>query len=138
VILPRSQCELCGEAVKEEYKRCYNCNSENNPVGDELSRVFSVSFYLNTDIKRHELSRETNDAKKMRNLEKMTNVLSWGVNNFNELQNFDALVPPPRGDEDAEENHMHQIAEMVSENVGIPSHDILSKSEEYKSQKEIG
>lgn len=123
---PRIQCDLCGEGISEEWARrtgqCGACTKGFNQVGDNLERIYTVGVYF-SQTQDHVLTNELQPPKDGEHAEKKARMLQWGIENLDELDEADLLVPPPSGS-DPEDNHMAVTGELLSEYVGIPFRDI--------------
>lgn len=141
VIHPKYQCRMCGEPIKESFTRtsgvCFNCNKNKNEVGEFVDRIFAVSIYFKKNTTSdHGLSREIRAAKEGSSIDKMTEILEWGMERFSPLAGADILVPPPSGSS-GEYNHMAEVGESLSEEVGMELSDETYKLEDYPPQKDM-
>jgi len=139
---PKHRCSRCSRAIQEGYTQtsevCYFCNKGKNAVGEHVSQVFAISIYV-SDAVNTDLMEEIYEVKDdFKHTDKMSDMLSWGVENHEELADFDLIVTPPSGEADAsDENHMIPIGKLVSEKVNIPFRDLTYKKEDYGSQKNL-
>lgn len=139
VIRPKFRCKKCSRAIKEGFTHtsevCNLCNNGENPVGEELDRIFAVSIYV-PDADDDDLVKAILDAKDGDRHEMMSDLLSWGIENDDALNQSDLITVPPSGsaDVDDENNHMASIGELLSSKVEIPFECLLTKDEEYESQ----
>lgn len=141
VFHPKYQCRMCGEPIEESFTRtsgvCYYCNKGKNEVGEYVDRISTVSVYFKERVTSdHELSKEIRAAKSGENIDKMAEILQWGMERFPHLSDVNILVPPPSGSGD-EYNHMAEIGEELSQRVGIKLADITYKIDDYSPQKEM-
>lgn len=137
---PRIQCELCGEGISAVWARrtgqCGACTKGFNQVGDDLERIYTVGVYC-PETDDHELTNELRPPKDGTYAEKKARMLQWGIENFDELDRADLLVPPPSGT-DPEDNHMADTGELLSEYVDIPFGDIAKGEYEPQTDMETG
>lgn len=135
IYAPKHQCIKCGIPVEPQYApqpKCYNCEF-GNQVGT-LSRIFAVTLYLVTDdwhsgrgevirnLRR--FAKEILDAKDGDYVEKMAEVLAYGVRNSGTLSKFDLIVIPPSS---GDSNHMLPRARRLEDMVDIPFQDIIEE-----------
>lgn len=142
IVHPLYQCSDCSHVINPSFmsttEECGLCYDGSNNIGEYLTQIHSVTIYASQGaFSDHKFTNHIDDIKEGEYAEEMAELLEWGVESLGELQKADYLVPPPRGSDDAEINHMKNIGEHLSEKVGIPLQDPLRKSEEYTSQKEI-
>lgn len=138
VEVPKYTCKDCSKPIAQSFtkttEKCGLCYKGTNPFNGVLEKTHAVSIYVpNTD---HQFSQEIQNSKDGKNIEKMASVLHFGIQKY-DLQDFDLIVPPPRGDEDADENHMYVIGKKLSQKAEIRMEDLLYKKESYPSQKTI-
>ncbi|WP_327052309.1 ComF family protein [Halomicrococcus gelatinilyticus] len=141
VIHPKYQCRMCGEPIEESFTRtsgvCFYCNKGKNEVGEFVDRIFTVSIYFKQTVTSdHELSKEIRAAKEGENVDKMSDILGWGMGRFTSLTETDILVPPPSGSGE-EYNHMAEIGKRLSNKVGVELADVTYKLEDYSPQKDM-
>lgn len=141
VLHPVHQCKKCGHSISPGFEEstgvCGMCYDGQNNIGEYIDRIYSVAVYC-SDFKSHNLTKAIQgEVKQGEYADEMSDILKWGIENLDNLDNVDYLVPPPRGTDNANVNHMKIIGQKVSSDVGIPLRDLLRKSESYKSQKTI-
>lgn len=141
VLHPIYQCKECGHSISPGFAKstgvCGMCYEGQNNIGEYLERIYSVAIYC-SDFTNHSLTKAIQgEVKQGEYADEMADILSWGIENLDNLNNADYLIPPPRGTDDADVNHMKIIGSKLNSKVGIPLRDSLRKSEPYKSQKEI-
>jgi predicted amidophosphoribosyltransferase len=141
VLHPVHQCQECGHSISPGFEKstgvCGMCYEGQNSIGEYVERIYSVAIYC-SDFTSHNLTKAIQgEVKQGEYADEMADILKWGVENLNSLDSADYLVPPPRGTDDADVNHMKIIGKKLSSEVGISLRDPLRKSGSYKSQKEI-
>jgi predicted amidophosphoribosyltransferase len=141
VIHPLYQCKDCGHSISPEFAEqtgvCWRCHEDVNNIGEYIDKIYSITCYIR-DAKNHTITEAIKTGvKKGEYTDEMSEIVEWGVRNFGNLEIADYLVPPPRGTEDADINHMKEIGRVVSSEVGIPFRDPLRKRTPYTSQKKI-
>lgn len=138
ILHPRYQCNTCSHAISPFYAQktgvCGLCQKDYNDL-KQLERIFSVTIYT-YGFRDHEITNAIDEVKRGKYAEEMVDILEWGMENLDDLMNYDMLVTPPRGTNDAALNHMENIGGRLSERVNLPLRDLLRKSEEYGSQRE--
>ncbi|MFB6100634.1 MAG: ComF family protein [Candidatus Nanohalobium sp.] len=141
IVIPKFKCKKCDLPIDRSFTRttekCGYCHDGFNDIGKNIDRIYSISFYVPKESRlSYPFSNEIREFKDLENLEKMAKLFKYGINRFNNLKNYDIIVPPPRG-EKSKPNHIKRAAELVSNETGIPVKDVLEKKEEYTSQKKI-
>jgi len=113
------------------------CHEGINNIGEYIDRIYSITYYC-SEFADHSLTNAIQDEVKQGDYaEEMTDIIEWGIHNFDDLEGADYITSPPRGTDDADINHMKEIGEFLSSAVGIPLRDLLRKRTSYTSQKEI-
>lgn len=141
VFHPIYQCQKCGHVISRKFARstgvCRWCHDGYNDFEGYLDRVYATTIYVG-EFYNHSISTALDgEVKKGKRAEEMAGFLQWGIDNLDELDQYDLLVPPPRGQEDASVNHMKTIGQKVSKDVGIPIQDVLYKKGDYDSQRSM-
>lgn len=141
VIHPLYQCRDCGHSISPKFAEqtgvCRWCHKDINNIGEYIKKIYSVTHYI-ANAKNHTITESIKSGvKKGEYTDEMSEIVEWGIRNFGNLETADYLVPPPRGTEDADINHMKEIGRAVSSEVGIPLRDPLRKRTPYTSQKRI-
>lgn len=137
---PIYRCKYCSKPIPEEYAgnpgTCYDWHQDKLPVGENIAKIHSMTFYITDDIEKTEFMNGIYNLKdKMENTEEFAKFLSQAFEDY-PLGDREMLVVPPSGTADSgEENHMVPVAENLSERVGITFNDITFKKEDYPSQK---
>ncbi|MDS0242724.1 MULTISPECIES: hypothetical protein [unclassified Haloferax] len=144
IVIPFFQCNDCGSAISEHYAgitgRCSSCTREDNQT-EGLEQIHTVTIYLPDEDRTNsgvvgdisKFSDQIYEAKGGKHVTKMSNILKYGIDKFDELSHADLIVYPPSGE--GGDNHMKQIAEELSSKTMIPSADVTEKAEDYPSQK---
>lgn len=141
VLHPVHQCEECGHSISPGFEEstgvCGMCYNGQNNIGEYVERICSIAVYC-SDFSDHDLTKAIQgEVKQGEYADEMADILKWGIENLDDLDSADYLIPPPRGTDDADINHMKIIGEKLASEVGIPLRNPLRKSEPYKSQKRI-
>jgi hypothetical protein len=138
MLLPEPYCPLCASLIDpyENYYLCFDCYSGKSQVDKiNLSRIHAATIYVpevtpNVLI-NDEIINCKNDPTYVNGL---AEVLEYVIKNkYPYLGSMDILIPTPRG-ENTEYNHVFEIAKVLSPRIGIPTEDILYKTEDYSSQ----
>lgn len=139
ILHPKYQCNTCSNAISPFYAQktgvCGFCQNGYNDF-KQLERILSVTIYT-YNFDDHKITNAIDEVKEGKHAEEMVDILEWGMENLDDLMSYDMLVPPPRGTKDAASNHMENIGSLLNDRVNVPLRDLLRKSEEYGSQRDI-
>lgn len=137
ILHPTFQCELCGEAISRKWAditgKCGNCVKGNNQVGRYIDRIYTVGVFI-SDTRDHPLTSELRPPKDGTYADKKARILQWGIENLDELDQVELMVPPPSAS-DPEGNHMVATGELLSDYVDIPFRNITRG--DYPPQTEM-
>lgn len=145
IMQPKHRCSQCAIAIDPQFETCYKCNNNIYDV-KPLDHGHSVSMYFVSGVSRQiqhisdlrpviDLSRYIRKSKVGKHHEQMAEILYFGLENYEELLEYDLYTAPPSGSPG--DNHMHSIGRIVSDKVGIPFDDTMCKKEDYQAQKHM-
>jgi len=115
ILHPKYQCSRCGHVISPGFAqttgKCGYCYEGKNEIGEYLDRIYAVTFYASGGaFEDHKFTNAIGKVKEGEFADEMSDILKWGVENFDNLGQADYIVPPPRGDSDADINHMKKLA----------------------------
>ena len=138
---PIHQCKKCGHSISPKFAKttneCGMCYEGINKIGEYIDRIYAITFYL-SEFSGHTITNAIqHGVKEGYYIEEMAEMIEWGIEYFDNLGDADYIVPPPRGTQQAELNHMKKICQCVSTEVDMQCINPLQKRTEYDSQKSV-